>query len=114
MLAAFSTKMNLVIDQVLPGGQGTSTTGNVVKDAFSQPELLAEVLVIYPVDLLKDLKRMFIALDCGIDISSEFRVLTESWLDRFYAAGLGWHRLSPYPHLLLHLLELGLEVSAAT
>ena len=50
MLQDFEDILDLKLDRVLPGKNGTSTTGNRVREAFEYPELLARVLKIYPAE----------------------------------------------------------------
>ena len=91
------------MDRVLAGKNGTTTTGNRVRDAFQYPELLAVILKIYPANWLDDLRILFVAMVCGVPLDPQkVKAFCQNWLRRFVRSQLGkWHRPSVYVHVLM-------------
>ena len=105
MVEDFRAKMGLTVDKLMSGqaAGGTSTTGTVVRSAMDRPELLSEVLHIFPVEELEDWMVFFQAFNCGLALDpQEIYKLQQQMLNRFYGSERKWHRFSVYPHLMLH------------
>ena len=105
MVQDFHAKMGLRVDKLMPGqaSGGTSTTGTVVRSAMDRPELLSEVLHIFPVEELEDWMVLFQAFNCGLPLDPQaIYKLQQQMLNRFHSSERKWHWFSVYPHLMLH------------
>ena len=100
MKKQFWEKLRLKVSHFVNGG--TSNTGNLVRDAFAKPEILAEILHV-PLDLILDLKAIFELLDSGhlVDVE-KFKEFTKKWLEKFHGSSISWCWLSPTMHFLMH------------
>lgn len=96
----FRTSFHLSVDQPRCGGAGTSTTGNVCRKSFENPELLSEVLDIN-VELIKKFRTILVSINCQLPIDpNKFRCIC---LDtaKMYNTEYGWFKMPPVVHKVL-------------
>lgn len=96
----FRTEFAMSVDQPRSGGSGTSTTGNVCRKAFSNNELLSEVLDI-DLSLITHFKTMLIAVNSQLPIDpTKFRslCLNPAFI---YNEKNGWFNMPPVVHKVL-------------
>ena len=100
MKKQFWEKLRLKVSHFVNGG--TTNTGNLVKEAFSKPEILSEIMHI-PLDLVLDLRPILEVIDCPFIVDAEqFRINTQNWLQKFHASSYSWNWLNPTLHFLMH------------
>ena len=106
---AFRERLGLRVYIPMPHG-GNSNTGNVARKAFENIEIFSEITE-FPLDLLKDLYDLAMAMSCSQKISPKlYREKAKAWLDRFHGDDeINWHWFSPTVHILL---EHGHEIIA--
>ena len=106
---AFQERLGLRVFIPLPHG-GNSNSGNVARKAFENIEIFSEITG-FPLDLLKDLYDLAMAMSCSQKISPKlYKKKAMAWLDRFHSNNeLNWHWFSPTVHILL---EHGDEIIA--
>lgn len=66
----FKDKIRLRVDFPSSGGSGNSNNGNVCRVAFSNPELLSEILEL-DANLIKNIRTILIALSCQLPLNIE-------------------------------------------
>ena len=98
---AFQERLGLRVYIPLPHG-GNSNSGNVARKAFENIEVFAEITS-FPLDLLKDLYDLAMALSCTQKISPKlYEAKATDWLNRFHSnPDINWHWFSPTVHILL-------------
>ena len=100
MKKLFWQRLRLKVSHFTNGG--TTNTGNLVKEAFSKPEILAEIMHV-PLDLILDLQTIFEVLDGGFIVDAEqFRKFTKNWLTKFHGSSYSWNWLCPTMHFVMH------------
>nr|XP_047135289.1 uncharacterized protein LOC124812535 [Hydra vulgaris] len=96
----FREQLGLIVDQRRDGGAGTTTTGNVARKAFQNPEIVARICDV-PVKLVENLGTLWSALASGYAIDPDkFGVLCEE-TEKIYLDHVKWYWLSPTIHKVL-------------
>jgi hypothetical protein len=101
--AQFKEKLGLSVDQRRAGGAGNTTTGNVARIAFENPEVTAEICAV-PVQLVKNLKTIWNVMASGYAINLEtFDQLCKDTEKIYFDKnnGVGWYNISPTLHKIL-------------
>lgn len=100
VLEALHKAFGFRADQPRSGGKGTSTTGNICRKAFSNPELLSSVLGIEK-ELIERFRNILIAINCQEAINPE--IFDEYCKDtyRFYLEHYEWYKIPATLHKVL-------------
>ena len=93
----FKEKFGFVVDW-------TSLSGGLVRAIFANPQKLAEVLIIYPVEWLEELRILFETMNCRYSLCPQkVGAKLWNWIKRFHDSEVGkWHRPNVYVHLFFH------------
>lgn len=101
----FWEKMNLRVDFPSKGGSGNSNSGPVARVAFSNPELLAQILEV-DVDLVKRVITILIALSCQLPLDTEFFSAFCDGTAILYVAKYKWFPMPQSVHkILIHFRD---------
>lgn len=96
----FKNQLGLRVDQPIPGGAGTTNTGNVARRAFKDPQKLSEILEL-DYDLICNLRIILMLLSCHENVDPEKYDELAKTTAKMFVENYSWFNMTPTLHRIL-------------